>query len=426
MGYDWNQMFEQFSTPEGTFLLLILLVGFLVGYLVGLFLRQARVRQLSQNIDSQKAFNQQEELVIADLHGHEVELRQNLASREKEVKVLRRELNEAQTNARKLEAEKDQLFHEVYAINAEVEKLNAAEESYAATIDELNSQILSLKARLAEAENENTAVALPRETPSQPGDSVNSPEHATLKKRLKTVLEQVKALQEENEMMRQAREAPPADDAVTQLPGENAQEQPRRPFFEYNALEPFKPTGARPSGTTNGSSRDDLTLIEGIGPFMQRKLNRMGIRHFEDIGKLDEKGLQDLSHRLQISESRIEQDNWTGQANRLHELKTDDPDTFDRLSSHPSDRGNLQVVEGIGPAVEKLLKESGIKTWDELADAGVDKLKELLHDSGPSFQIHDPSTWPIQATLAVNGHWKLLEEYQERLNAGRDMPYSRS
>ena len=77
------------------------------------------------------------------------------------------------------------------------------------------------------------------------------------------------------------------------------------------------------------------------------------------------------------------------------------------------------MIEGIGPRIEELLRESGINTWDELAEADLDHLSEILDAQNLSF--HNPATWAAQARLAAGGHWELLKEYQEQLKGGREV-----
>lgn len=82
---------------------------------------------------------------------------------------------------------------------------------------------------------------------------------------------------------------------------------------------------------------------------------------------------------------------------------------------------DLKIVEGIGPKIEQLLKEGGINNWEDLANAAVDRLKEILEAAGSRYQIHDPSSWPAQAKFAVEGKWDDLKDYQEMLIGGRDV-----
>ncbi|MBP7821426.1 MAG: 50S ribosomal protein L27 [Saprospiraceae bacterium] len=82
---------------------------------------------------------------------------------------------------------------------------------------------------------------------------------------------------------------------------------------------------------------------------------------------------------------------------------------------------NLKLIEGVGPKIEELLKAAGINTWQDVVDAGADKLKDILDEAGPKFRIHNPSTWPAQAKMMVDGEWEKLEEYQDLLMGGRDL-----
>lgn len=80
---------------------------------------------------------------------------------------------------------------------------------------------------------------------------------------------------------------------------------------------------------------------------------------------------------------------------------------------------DLKIVEGIGPKIEELLKKHGVHTWDDLAKADVVTLKHILTMGGDRFQMHDPSSWADQASLASSRKWKDLEEYQNLLTGGR-------
>jgi large subunit ribosomal protein L27 len=82
---------------------------------------------------------------------------------------------------------------------------------------------------------------------------------------------------------------------------------------------------------------------------------------------------------------------------------------------------DLKIIEGVGPKIEQLLQEAGIDTWEALAEAPVDRLKEILEAAGTRYQVHDPSTWPAQAKFAAEGKFEELKEYQDMLIGGRDV-----
>lgn len=81
---------------------------------------------------------------------------------------------------------------------------------------------------------------------------------------------------------------------------------------------------------------------------------------------------------------------------------------------------NLQIVEGIGPKIEGLLKDAGIGNWAALAAANYDKLQGILEAAGSRYRMHDSKTWPKQARLANEGKWEELIEFQKFTDAGRE------
>ena len=81
---------------------------------------------------------------------------------------------------------------------------------------------------------------------------------------------------------------------------------------------------------------------------------------------------------------------------------------------------DLQVIEGIGPKIEKLLRRSSIDTWKKLADGDAEEISEMLvTEGGARYKLHDPTTWSKQALLAHEGKWKELKVLQDELQGGR-------
>ncbi len=80
---------------------------------------------------------------------------------------------------------------------------------------------------------------------------------------------------------------------------------------------------------------------------------------------------------------------------------------------------DLKVVEGIGPKIEGLFHNFGIKTWKALGETSVEKCQEVLTSGGDRFRMHKPNTWPKQAKLASEGKWKELKKWQDDLDGGK-------
>lgn len=83
---------------------------------------------------------------------------------------------------------------------------------------------------------------------------------------------------------------------------------------------------------------------------------------------------------------------------------------------------DLKKIEGIGPKIEQLLHDAGIKSFALLASSNSTTIKEILVAAGARFQMHDPTTWLEQARLADEGKWEELKVWQDALNKGKEQP----
>jgi|SRR5690606_836670 len=80
---------------------------------------------------------------------------------------------------------------------------------------------------------------------------------------------------------------------------------------------------------------------------------------------------------------------------------------------------DLKIIEGIGPKIEELFHNNGIKTWEDLSTTTVLRCKKILKSGGKAFELHRPDTWPKQAEMAYNGLWEELKHWQKTLDGGR-------
>ncbi|NJL74144.1 MAG: hypothetical protein HC892_02980 [Saprospiraceae bacterium] len=165
--------------------------------------------------------------------------------------------------------------------------------------------------------------------------------------------------------------------------------------------------------------KDDLTLISGVGPFIEKKLNEIGIYTYEQISNWDMATIDTITKQIEFFPGRIQQDNWVGQAAKLQKIKIEQPTALVASTIAVSDPSDLKIIEGIGPKTEELLKEYGVTSWSILAANGAENLKAILRKAGPPFDMLDPSTWSEQARLAANGEWERLKKYQDYLIGGR-------
>jgi len=70
-------------------------------------------------------------------------------------------------------------------------------------------------------------------------------------------------------------------------------------------------------GTASASEKDDLKIIKGIGPFIEKKLNALGIYQFAQIAKMTSKLEDEVNIAIEFFPGRVKRDEWVKQANEL-------------------------------------------------------------------------------------------------------------
>ena len=188
-----------------------------------------------------------------------------------------------------------------------------------------------------------------------------------------------------------------------------------------------------------------LQIIEGIGPKMEEVLIENGINDFNALAVATPASLRTILDKYGDKYRIIDPNTWPQQAalansrswNDLISLqKTLDTGRSDTVTDGNTDsklekwlikagiirrwsQDDLKAVEGIGPKIESLLHDAGIKTWRALADTPVSRIQDILTAAGPRFALADPGTWPKQSELAADGEWDELNALQDALNAGK-------
>jgi len=81
---------------------------------------------------------------------------------------------------------------------------------------------------------------------------------------------------------------------------------------------------------------------------------------------------------------------------------------------------DLKIIEGIGPKIEEILQNVGIKTYKKLAETTPAQISSVLLAAGNRYKSHNPNTWPKQSQMAAAGKWDELKAWQEVLDGGID------
>lgn len=179
------------------------------------------------------------------------------------------------------------------------------------------------------------------------------------------------------------------------------------------------------------TERDNLQAIKNIGPFNEKELNAAGIYNYAQIAAWSDQDIEDYTQKIGYVPGLIKKSDWVGQARQLSGLPAAQPaknkstkktakskKKSTTTSSSPVKATNLKVIEGIGPKIESILKDGGIKDLSTLASTSVDQLRELLAAAGNRYKSHNPTTWPTQAELAKNEQWTELKILQDKLQGG--------
>jgi predicted flap endonuclease-1-like 5' DNA nuclease len=66
---------------------------------------------------------------------------------------------------------------------------------------------------------------------------------------------------------------------------------------------------------------DDLKMIVGVGPVLERMLYQLGITTYRQIARWTERDIDDIDARLHEFPGRIRRDEWVTQARALHQSK---------------------------------------------------------------------------------------------------------
>lgn len=116
-----------------------------------------------------------------------------------------------------------------------------------------------------------------------------------------------------------------------------------------------------------------------------------------------------------VPQGVVSQDAPTESLGALGSSSSKKPDLFSVLKED-----DLQVVEGIGPKMSEVLNNAGVLNWSDLASKSAADLRTILDNVNQKrYRIIDPSPWPQQAKLALEGRWDELISIQKNLSSGR-------
>ena len=147
-------------------------------------------------------------------------------------------------------------------------------------------------------------------------------------------------------------------------------------------------------GTAKKEEADDLTIISGIGGWIQEKLNALDIFTFRQISNFTKEDIVTVTEAIEFFPGRIERDEWILQARELMRIAGKKSDLlkrirdrkgriyYDRLGiGHKYEANNLTLIDGLGLWVEERLNTLGIYTFSQiskLTHTDIETITEVL------------------------------------------------
>ena len=140
-------------------------------------------------------------------------------------------------------------------------------------------------------------------------------------------------------------------------------------------------------GTAKASEKDDLKAIKGIGPFIEEKLNALGIYTWKQVSKMTDKLEDQVNEAIEFFPGRVKRDQWVNQAKILlgEDVKLDEKalkqaEELERVAAKAesidfatlgvasaSEKDDLKAIKGIGPFIEEKLNALGIYTFEPVS-----------------------------------------------------------
>ena len=148
------------------------------------------------------------------------------------------------------------------------------------------------------------------------------------------------------------------------------------------------------------TTKDDLQVLKGVGPFIEDKLNALGITTYRQIVNMNAKLEEQVNKAIEFFPGRIKRDQWANQAKILlgEDVKLDEKalkqaEELERIAkkaenidfatlgvASASEKDDLKSIKGIGPFIEEKLNALGIFTFDQVSKM-TPKIEEEVNEA---------------------------------------------
>ncbi len=182
-------------------------------------------------------------------------------------------------------------------------------------------------------------------------------------------------------------------------------------------------------GKGDAKKKDNLQEISGIGPFIEKKLNALGIYQYKQIANFDADDIEKVNDAIEFFPGRVKRDDWVGQAKILcgmtdsDEAKAAKKNILDRVKAKGANinftkigkgdakkKDDLKRINGVGPFSEEKLNTLGIYQFKQIANFDADDI-EMVNDAIEFFPGRiERDNWVPQAKALADGIPESKEE----------------
>ncbi|MEM7040140.1 MAG: hypothetical protein AAF570_24425 [Bacteroidota bacterium] len=230
---------------------------------------EAGLKTAQANLDLANKENGTHKAEIASLNARITDLEKQLASAQADLKAETAKCQGLHASMADLENQFAKANDELGAKSEEITGLNA-------TIADLNAQLTACQSSLKTANDKAAVVAVPVVKPAEEKPKAKLSKEETAK----ADLERVAA---------------------------------KRDTINFGRI-----------GMASADVKDDLKRVSGIGPFIEKKLNALGIYTFLQISKFTDEDVEAVTKAIEFFPGRIERDNWISQSGELKDKAVDE------------------------------------------------------------------------------------------------------
>jgi predicted flap endonuclease-1-like 5' DNA nuclease len=333
----WTDLFTAMNTEDSIAVLVFLGVSFLLGLLFGAWSRAGKIRRLKRELE-------QKETDLKSLRTQYDLLVEQFEKKEDDLKVSEARANEMSEDITRLTKERTHYQTELRSAREQLERLQEENLNYANQLAGIGEGGVIM--------DPNTVVGIDDNGNGLDGstamiDELQNDRLSLIEEKLeKLVLENANLKEEMVNLEKTALSSNPvivgggtvggstgvdietgeevldlSEVPVVEVPDTFDKELLEEDFGEMSPQERGERAKVKIGellGTkiprANISEKDDLKKIEGIGPFIEMKLNDIGIYTFEKVSMLNEDAISLITDAIQFFPGRIEKDDWVGQA----------------------------------------------------------------------------------------------------------------